>query len=163
MNKTYLLLILLLAVSLRYIGLFWGKIDEKEFDRFQHDEFQHVEIAIKIIQQVDSSFISDFSFHFNDFNAKGLGGQIAWLALPFYKTFPLEARHLLLIGRILSIFYSLMMIVLLYRLGVFMFKSENIGLVAGLLYAIFDLSVTHGRYAIPAVSYGFGYIWEHFK
>ena len=159
MKKIYLLLIILLALLLRFIGFFWGKVYQDDFDKFQHDEYQHVEIAIDLIHQFDPSFMPDYEFTWPPFNARGLGGQIAMVAYPLNKLTPLKDRHLLIIGRLLSVLYSLMMIVLLYRMGQFFFKSENIGLLAALLYAVFDLTVTHGRYSIPAVTYGF---WVYF-
>ena len=160
MKKAYLLLIILLAVLLRSIGLFWGKANEEKYDRFQVDEFQHVEIAIEWLQKVDPTFYPDFVFTFGAFNAPGLGSHIAIVAYPISKFYPLKEQHLLIIGRLISLLYSVLMVVLLWRMGRFFFNNENVGLLAGLLYAVFDVSVTHGHYVIPAISYGF---WVYFS
>lgn len=155
MEKKYLLFILVFAFLIRFAGIFWGKLYQDDFDLFQHDEFQHVEIGIRQIQEFDPGFLENYQFRFQPFNAHGLGSQIALLAYPISKIYPLKARHLLILGRLLSIFYSLLMICLIYKMAVFLFNLKNVGLLAAMLYAVFDLSITHGRYAIPAIGYNF--------
>ena len=157
-GRTYVVLglILSLALALRYPG--WFTQDEKtRFRLFEPDEFQHVQIAVYQIQHLDQSLLTEWDVERKIFNARSYGtqlGSLAWLNHRIWGM-PLTTDHLILLGRILSTFYALLLIVLIFLLACLFFKSKEIALMAALLMAICDLNITYSHYALPASSYVF--------
>ncbi|MBX2876566.1 MAG: hypothetical protein KTR30_30910 [Saprospiraceae bacterium] len=155
-SKSLLGVILLLALALRAPG--WFTQDEKSrFRLFEPDEYQHVQIAVYQIQCIDSTLLQDWNVVRKIFNARGFGiqlGTLAWIGHQLWD-FPLTTENLVLLGRILSTIYSLLLITVVFYLGYLLSGKQKVGLMAALLLAICDLNITYSHYALPASSYVF--------
>lgn len=148
--------ILLLALILRVPGLFWGYLN---FDFFQPDEYQHFSIARNLINQFDNKLVPDAEVT-DQFNARGFGAQEALVGYPFIKLLHLPDYFLLALGRILSLTYSLVLIFLVIFITKNVFNDNRLGLLAGLLLAVFDLNVTYSHYGVPDIAHVF---WFYFS
>lgn len=157
-QRTNLLLglILILGLALRLPG--WFTQDEKtRFRLFEPDEYQHIQIAVYQIQCIDPGLLTDWDVERKMFNARGYGiqlGSLAWLNYRLWAM-PLTIENLVLMGRVLSTIYALLLVVLVFYLGLLLFEKREIALMAALLMAICDLNVTYSHYTLPAVSYIF--------
>lgn len=152
----YLLLIVLLALLLRIPGVFWGQIDHPTYDVWEPDEYQHLEIARHQIHQIDSSYFNKKEFK-HIWNTRSYGRQLGVVTY-FVKTlgFPVVKRgKIIFIGRLLSCFYAVLLILLVYLVANIIFEDHRIALLSSLLMSIFDLNITYSHYALPAISYVF--------
>lgn len=148
--------VLLIALALRLPGCFTQ--DEKsKYGLFEHDEFQYVEMAVSLNQQLDSTQFVDWDVERYIYNARGFGIQVGWLSFIYHKITgaELDATTLVMIARGLSTLYALLLILLVFFLIQHLFHDRTIAWLAALFLAIFDLNVTHSHYGIPAVSYVF--------
>lgn len=166
--RLYLLLILILALALRWPG--WFTQDEKtRFRIFEPDEFQHVEVAVHQLQSMDEALLPEWKADREIFNARGYGiqlGVVAWLGHRFFGL-SLAPDTLVIIGRVLSTVYALLTVCLVFLLSVQLFANIRAALLAALLMSVFDLHVTYSHYAVPEAmyvfwSYGFLYSWYIF-
>jgi hypothetical protein len=148
--------ILLLALALRLPG--WFTQDEKtRFRLFEPDEFQHVQIAVYQVQCLDGSLLTDWDVVRKMFNARGYGIQVGTLGWIAHKLGGMELSidNFILIGRILSTVYALLLTGLVYLLALQLFGDRLLALMAALLIGICDLNVTYSHYALPEVGYIF--------
>lgn len=149
-----LLLVVCLAVALSSIGLFWGLTTHQHF---QPDEFQqHLAIAKNLINVFDKEMVPDVLVS-KQFNARGFGTQVGIFSYLIIKIFDLSPTENIfyVLGRLVSIFYGVGSVVLTYFLSMKLFKNKNIGLLAALLIAIFDLRNTQSHYATPDIAHAF--------
>ena len=149
-----LLLILLAAATLRMPGIGWGQVWQTDYTILQPDEFQHLHIAIDLLRKWDAEAFPDFEPFLPKINTPGLGTQIAAAALLLPKT-QLDQRRLVLLGRGISLAYSLVTLLLVYWLGRLLFSTTQAGLWAAGCLAIFDLPATYAHYAIPETAHVF--------
>lgn len=148
--------ILLVALALRVPGWF-TQDDKSKYGLFEHDEYQYVEIAVSLNQELDTTLFTDLDAEKYIYNARGFGMQVGWLAF-FYHNLngaKLDTTTLVMIGRGLSTLYALLLIVLVFRLSLYIFQDRSIAWLAALFLSIFDLNVTYSHYGIPAISYVF--------
>lgn len=143
-----LIAIVILGAILRLPGLFWGLAS---YDVFQPDEPQHVGIALNLLNSIDDNLVGD-QFIFRQFNGPGFGTQVALLSYLPLKLFNLNIGQLFLIARLLSYFYSLALIVLVFYLALKIFKSHKLALVSAFFISIFDLNVTYSHYGLPDIA-----------
>lgn len=152
-TNTKLLLILCFAFLLRFPGVFWGELYSENYDVLEPDEHVHLAIAIEFMQKLDSSIFEDY--HPDRLNVPGLGVQIGLIGLPIMKYAGSNFKYLLLTGRMLSVLYALLLIILIYKITLFLFFDSNLALLSAFLLSIFDLNVTYSHYAVPEISYVF--------
>lgn len=148
--------VLLLALALRLPG--WFTQDEKSrFRLFEPDEYQHVQIAVYQVQCLDDSLLTDWDVVRKIFNARGYGIQLGTLGWLCHRLAGMElsTTNFILLGRMLSTTYALLLMLLVYGLGRRLFPDRSAALMATLLLAICDLNVIYSHYALPAVGYVF--------
>jgi len=159
MKNLWLFLIILLALAIRISGIFWGNIDKPKHDLWEPDEFQHSQIAAKQVHTLDTELYPTRDFS-KIWNMRAFGNQVGVLTFVAYRfnLLKLTENKLILVGRFLSTFYAILLILLVFQLGKFVFQNDSIGLLAALLISVFDLNITYSHYAVPAISYIF---WVH--
>lgn len=155
-HKFFLAGIIFLALVVRVPGLFWGYLN---FDFFEPDEYQYLGIARNLINQFDNEVVPDSSVT-DQFNARALGVHMAVLGYPLLKIFNLPDYFLLAVGRIISLSYSLILVVLVFIVGRKIFNDTRIGLLAGSFLAVFDLNTTYSHYGVPDIMNVF---WFYFS
>ncbi|MFH1714929.1 MAG: hypothetical protein ABH857_01880 [Elusimicrobiota bacterium] len=146
-----LIYILIFAGIVRIMGIFWGIAT---YDGFEFDEWQHVSIARNLISKFDSNIIPKEKIN-TQWNARAFGSQIALIGYPIIKLTRLSSEYLFLIGRLLSVFYGLLLIVLVYFMAAYIFKNKNIALLACAIISVCDLAVTYSHYSTPDTIYVF--------
>lgn len=151
-----LFIVLALALLLRVPGLPWGIINH---DYFHFDEGQHVGIGKNFINTFDNACIKDAEVALQ-FNARGFGTQAALLSYPFLKIFNLPSNFLYFSGRLLSLIYSLLLIILIYAVAITLNGNRNMALLSAFLLSIFDLNVTSSHYGVPDIAHVF---WFYFS
>ncbi len=149
----YFCLILLLAFLLRFPGLFWGQLGSENYDILEPDEHVHMAIAIELMQKWDASIFEEY--HPKRLNVPGFGVQLAVLAYPIMKITDSNYKYLAVCARLLSLFYSLLLIWLIYKIGWWLFQNKNTGLWAAFFLSLFDLNITYSHYGVPDISYVF--------
>lgn len=142
MKNLWLLLILLLGLALRIPGIFWGNIDKPTHNLWEPDEFQHSQIAAKQVHNLDADLYPSRDFS-RIWNMRAFGNQVGVLTFIAYKFnfLQLTENKLILVGRFLSTFYAVALILLVFWLGKLIFQDEFIGLLAALFMALFDLNI----------------------
>ena len=143
----WLIFLILFAIILRIAGLPWGLIHG---DVFEPDEGQHVMVAKTIINSFDKEFINDTSI-VKQWYPKGFGTQIALFGYPPLKLLKLNPNYLFGVGRVLSLVYSILLIVLIYHISSYIFKNKKIAFISALLLSIFDLNITYSHYSLPDI------------
>ena len=160
MRRYYLFGVILLALVVRIPG--WFTIDLKErWHVFAHDEWQHIEIAALQIQHWDSTELPDMDISSKIYNVRGFGIHLGTIAYGVHSIFKvdLDEENLVLIGRIISTFYAILLILLTYKISLEFWHRKDIAILAATCLAIFDLNVTYSHYALPSISYIF---WCYF-
>lgn len=147
----YLILILVLNVVLGIIGLPWGLSHGLIF---HPDEEQHVLIAKNFINQFDPLVVGDDQITYQ-WNARGFAVQVASLSYPLIKWFNFDLSALYGVGRVLSLFYSSLLVILVYQLSKSIFYSERAALLSALWFSLFDLKVTNSHFATPDMTHVF--------
>ncbi|PHI20581.1 hypothetical protein CEQ90_07465 [Lewinellaceae bacterium SD302] len=150
-----LLLALALGLALRAPG--WFSDDEKRrFLLFEPDEIQHVDIAFDLYQQLSGDSLDHyFTPIFNVRGYGGLSGQLLYFRHLIDGGTP-DVSGTILLNRVLSTFFSLLLIWVVYLIGRRVgFKESTAGL-AALLLACCDLNCTYAHYGIPAMGYVLG-------
>lgn len=154
--KTTLPLILLLALILRVPG--WFTQDVKEATAlFQPEEYKQVEAAALTIRGWDSSLLADWDTREAVLRPRGFGVQVGLIGFLLHKIggMSLETGNLLLIARILSTFYSLFLVLLVYRMTLYLFRSQLAAQLGALLLALFDHNAIYSHYGLPVVAHTF--------
>ena len=151
-NLKILIPIVFLAFLLRIIGLPWGFEVNNYF--LQPDEKQHVRVAMDLIDKIDSQFIQTLKIR-PDYNAPGFGNHIALLGYPILKISGASIKVLFFTGRMLSLLYSILLIVLTYCIALLIFSDNKIALMSALFLSLFDLNVTYSHYGVPEITYVF--------
>ncbi len=153
-------ILVIVCLLLRIPGTFWGFMDRENYTVFEPDEYQHFEIAVNQIMAMDKDLYPDRKKSQDLWNVRGFGTQLGVLAYIGEKLdfVYLKVNKIILVGRFLSVFYSLFLILLVFQLGKRLFSDPNIGFMAALLVSVFDLNCTYSHYALPASSYIF---WVH--
>lgn len=148
--------ILLLGLALRLPGIFWGEIDRPAGIVLEPDEFQHIDIALAQLKRFAPERYERWQPP-STWNLKGYGTQLAMVVYiaDLLQLVPVQQNKIALLGRCLSIFYSLLLIFLIYHLTHFLFKDRFVALCAALFLAIFDLNITYSHYALPSSGYVF--------
>lgn len=156
--RLLLLMALLIGAAMRLPGVFWGEIDRSEGVILEPDEFQHIALAADYVHHWGGATGQVLPYRF--WNTRAYGFQIGGLIYVAEKLgFQVDylTKHALL-GRFLSVFYGLLLILCTYHLGKLIFNDPWIGAWAAAFLAIFDLAITYSHYAIPASAYQF---WVH--
>lgn len=146
-SDKWLVLLILFAVILRLAGLPWGFFHG---DLFEPDEGQHVMIAKSLINSFDKKFIDDASV-VKQWYPRGFGTQIAVLGYLPLKLLKLDPNYLFGVGRVLSLAYSILLIILVYHISLHIFKNRKIAFISSLLLSIFDLNITYSHYGLPDI------------
>lgn len=147
----YLIIIVALNVVLGSIGLPWG-LSQRLF--FHPDEQQHVDIAKNFIHQFDPVMVDDSQLT-DQWNGRGFAVQNAVLSYPLIKLFNTDITLLFVMGRILSLFYASLLVVLVYQIAKSLFTSNSIALLSSLWFSLFDLKTTNSHFATPDVMHVF--------
>lgn len=153
-NILLLLFVSVLALVLRAPGVPWGLFHN---DYFEPDEGQHIAIAKNLINTFDKDVIGDKEVSLQS-NGRGFGTQVAVVTYPFLKVFHLPPQALFLSGRIVSLIYSLLLIVLIYLISLTVTRDNRIAFLSSLLLSVFDLNVTYSHYAVPDIGHAF---WDY--
>lgn len=153
-----IILILALGLALRIPGIFWGEIDRPSGVVLEPDEFQHVALAADYVKQWGGKSGQEIPYRF--WNTRAYGFQLGGLLFLAEKLGHPLSYHTkqAMIGRFLSTFYGIMLVLLLYHFCLFLFQNRSLALMAASLMAIFDLPITYSHYALPAAAYLF---WAH--
>lgn len=136
-SAAWLALILLLGAAARVPGLFWG------YRLFGTE-------AMSLIP--DEPFYS-FGQETTTPYPRGLRTDVRLLALALQGVGLTDLTHgadwELLAGRLVSLVYGLLTLVVLFRLARTFFKDEKIGLLAAFFLALADLHVTYSHIGVP--------------
>jgi 4-amino-4-deoxy-L-arabinose transferase-like glycosyltransferase len=152
-----LFLIILIALILRVIGIPWGLVHGDYY--LEPDEQQHVGIAKNLINKFDSHYVRNTEV-IREYNSPGFGSQLAIIGYPILKISGSSEKNLFLIGRLLTLVYSLLLIILVYFIALNIFSDEKTALLAALLLSVFDLGVTYSHYGVPEIPHAF---WSFFS
>lgn len=88
----------------------------------------------------------------------GFGIQMGLFSYPFLKIFPaLNDTFITLVGRILSLLYSLALIGLVFIAACYIFGDKKMAVLNSFLIAVFDLTTTYSHYATPDTAHTFWY------
>jgi len=156
-----LIFIICIATLLRLIGFFWGDINGDGANYFEPDEYQHVEIVKNLIDKYDDNVFENYkSENIRTYNTRGFGTQLALIGYPLMKASGFDARCLIYTGRVLSLIYSIILIMVVYRIAILIFKDEMSAFISAILLSIFDLNVTYSHYCLPEIPYVF---WAYFS
>jgi len=156
--RLILAIALLVGMALRIPGIFWGQIDRREGIVLEPDEFQHIALAADYVHRWGGEPGQEIPYRFWNTRAFGLQlGGVIYLADKLGFEVSYLTKHALL-GRFLSVFYALLLIICVFQLGKLLFDDALIGAFAAMLFAVFDLHVTYSHYALPASAYLF---WTH--
>lgn len=153
-----LVVALLIGAALRLPGVFWGEIDRSSAVVLEPDEFQHIALAADYVHQWGGEAGQALPYRF--WNTRAYGFQLGVLIYLLEKL-SLEVNYLTkhaLIGRFLSVFYGLLLVLCTFYLGKLLFDDAWIGALAAAFLAVFDLHITYSHYALPASAYQF---WVH--
>jgi len=144
--------LIVITILLRVPAVNWGI---SQGDIFEPDELQHIEIAREVVHQYDRTLIEDKTYN-DDWNARAFGVQIAYLFIICNK-FGLSpsTTNLILIGRFLSIFYSVILVLLIYFYVIVSLKNYRAAFIAALFLSISDLNITYSHYAVPEICHVF--------
>lgn len=153
-----ILLVLALGLVLRIPGIFWGEVDRSSGVVLEPDEFQHVALAADYVKQWGGKSGQDIPYRF--WNTRAYGFQLGGLLYIAEKIgYPLSYHtKQAMVGRFLSTFYGILLVLLLYHFCLFLFQDRTLALMAATFMAIFDLPITYAHYALPAAAYLF---WAH--
>jgi len=154
-KKKALYILVIITLFLRVPGILWGELHKPDYNVFEIDELQHVEIAIKFLKKIDPGFYPEVEIKGNSNNARGYGIQLAVLSFPFCKIFETDYSLFIILGRILSILYSVLLVILVFHISRWLFKNDLSAFFSALLLSIFDLNITYSHYCVPAISYLF--------
>lgn len=157
-NSTWaaLLVVVLLALCFRLPGVSWGL---EAGDRFEPDENQSIGIARNWMRDFDLIGARDRQARV-EWNARGFGVQLGAASyLGSLMGSGLGNGSLLYVGRLLSVAYGVLLVVLMFFLGTQIFSSQRAGFLAALILAGSDLSVTYGHYALPENAHVF-WFWS---
>lgn len=139
-NAACLFIILLLALSVRLPGIFWGTANtpQSSFVYYHPDEKHLATISTEFL---DDTTAKTFRY------IKGFSAQIASIFSLGRNNFQYTLPELILTGRFLSLFYGVMTILLIYALAMELFASSSIALLAAMLLTLSGLHVTNSHYA----------------
>ncbi len=143
-TKISILILVVITLFLRLSGVSWGLVNE---DTLQIDEMQHVGIAKNVLSQIDDNINATSE----QVNARGFGTQIALMSYPIYKIFNPPLGGLYYLGRLLSVLYSVCLVLLVYFMALYVFKDGRVAFLSAMLLALFDLNATYSHYALPDI------------
>lgn len=156
--RLILALAILVGLALRIPGVFWGQIDRREGVVLEPDEFQHIALASDYVHRWGGEAGQEIPYRFWNTRAYGFQlGSVIFLAEKLGFEVSYLTKHALL-GRFLSVFYAILLIVCVFYLGKLLFADAMIGALAAIFFAVFDLHITYSHYALPASAYLF---WTH--
>lgn len=159
LSATHLLILICVgSLLIKAISLPWGlKTADAGMGYFEPDEWAHTEIAKEFINSFDKNVVSD-NIVTRYWNAWGFGTQIGLFSYPFLKFFPhLNATFITMMGRILSLFYSLLLILLVFLITYYISHNKKTALFSSFFISIFDLTTTYSHYATPDIAHIFWY------
>ncbi|MCB0631529.1 MAG: phospholipid carrier-dependent glycosyltransferase [Saprospiraceae bacterium] len=142
-------------MTLRLPGVFWGHVDRSDGAILEPDEFQHITVAAHYLHRLDHELGRDVKEVF--WNSRAYGVQLSFgLYIGAKLGFPLDTSlKKVLIGRMLSVLYSLLLLLVVYRIGLHLFGRAGPALWSMLCLAAFDLNTTMSHYALPEMMYNF--------
>lgn len=154
-SQKLLLLALLLGAALRIPGWFTQE-EMARWRLFEVDEEQHVGITMQRYNVLNAGGDTiKHQFREPPYNVRGYGYVNAAIADVWYgmagKT-P-SFRDIVLLGRQMSTFYALLLIVVIFYLGKTSGLSPPFAGVAALLIAVCDVNATYSHYSLPASGY----------
>ena len=148
------LLLVLVALLMRLPGIPWGIADG---DFFEPDEFQHTNYASLQLRKMGIPI----NYAVGSSRPGAFGTQISILALAGREFgMDLSDVNLVLLGRLLSLFYGVFLPPLIYLFVKHVFQSHRAGLIAGLVLAVSDLHVTYSHYGVPEASHAFWFFFS---
>lgn len=152
LNKHIYAIIFLIAFAflLRIPGVPWGIVN---YDGFHVDEAEFVSTAKRLIDKFDDGLIEDSDFH--PVNSRGYSTQLAIISYLPLKILNLDPNFIYLFGRLFTLFYSILLVLLVYYIAFYLTKSKKIAFLAGLLLSIFDMNVTYSHYSTPHIPHVF--------
>ena len=158
--KTTIPLILLLALILRIPGWFTQDI-KTATSLFQPEEYRQVEAAALTIKGWDAKLLGGWNTQEAELRPRGFGVQVGLIGFLSHKVggMTLDTSHLLLIARILSTIYSLLLILVVYRITFYLFRSQLAAQLGALLMALLDHNIIFSHYGLPVVAHTF---WAYF-
>ena len=151
----HILFLIIFALLLRAPGIPWGLIN---YDSFEPDEGQHVGVASEVISKFDNNYINDDGTYRN-WNARGFGTQLAVFSYPILKILSMKPYFLYGFARLLTLVYSILLILLIYVISLNIYNDMNIALLSALLLSIMDLNITYSHYGVPDIPHVF---WAYF-
>lgn len=128
-------------------------MDRSDGTILEPDEFQHITVAADYLHRLDSELGRDVEEIF--WNSRAYGVQLSLCLYVGAKLgFDLETSlKKVLIGRILSVFYALLLLLVVYRIGLHLFGRAGPALWSTACLAFFDLNTTMSHYALPEMMY----------
>lgn len=152
-TKNLLLIIIAISTFLKLLGLLWDV--DASVGYFEPDEYANTQIAKEFINSFDKKLIPDNSFY-RVWLPWSFGIQASLLSYPFLKLDPtLSSSFITLTARLLSILYSLALIVLVYFISYCVFHNKHLAILSVALISIFDLTTTYSHYGTPDIAHVF--------
>jgi hypothetical protein len=158
LNKGQLLLLLALIIgaALRIPGWFTEE-EMRRYRLYEVDEEQHMSISMKRYNEFKGGLKDTIQhdFHDGDYNVRGYGHLTAAVAFVWNQYTQMTPRFpdMLKLGRQLSTFFALLLIVVVYRMGLRSGLDPPFAGVAALLMACCDVNATYAHYMLPASGY----------
>jgi hypothetical protein len=142
------------ALGLRLPGVPWGIVHG---DLLEPDEVRYAEIASCLVTGLPPS--PPDGRPCRHWQARAFGTQVGVVAAGASR-FGLEFTrlHLVLVGRLLSVTYGILLVWLLYLFGRHVLGDRRAGVLAALLLAGSDLHATYSHYAVPEASHAFWFV-----
>jgi hypothetical protein len=132
--------ILLLAILVRLPGVFWGvqTCDEPRFINYHPDEPHIVSIAREFINGVTNRA---------EFYPKGFPAQIGLISSLISPFTEADDQAIIIIGRMLSLVYGVMTVLIIYLLSRELFPNPGTALISSLFLCLSGLHVTQSHFA----------------
>ncbi|TSC83358.1 MAG: hypothetical protein G01um101419_41 [Parcubacteria group bacterium Gr01-1014_19] len=155
-----ILIILVMALLLRLPGMGWGL--ESVIEYFEPDEWAHTQVAKEILNSVDNKMVPDAKVQ-RYWTTWGYGAGIGIASYPVFKTLDLLGRALLhtdltIFARLVSLAFSLSLILLVFLVGQWLFNDRRKALLAAAVLALFDLNATYSHYGTPDIVHSFWFL-----
>jgi len=154
-TRVLLLLIILVTILLRLPALGWGVGNGDRVGQFEPDEWVHANIAVEFINRFDKSLAPDKSVE-RQWTTQGFGVLIGALSYPVLKIDGLLAYPVIvLVARLLSLFTSVALILLVFWIAKLFFEDIRVALLSATFIGIFDLTATYSHYGTPDILHTF--------
>lgn len=151
--------ILLIAVFLRFYGLGWGLPNNLHFESYNQNELSQLDqvwnidnlyYEEKLEYPSFNHYIASVLFVFANFlNIINLQSSVN-----YYLQNPFDLGAIILIGRMISVVFSILSVIVVYWIGSYVY-DRKVGLLAALLTAIVPINIIAGHYFLlePATAF----------